>query len=96
MRDARYDIIKSLLRDGKVRTFSDIFLYVPKTIVARDLGTKVDRFTKLMNKVESFTLEEIFTIGKFCNMDEKEMLSLVMDEYYKNKKKDSKLARADK
>jgi hypothetical protein len=40
-RDKRYNLIKSLLSDGKIKVLSDIFDWVPKTIVSHDLGKKV-------------------------------------------------------
>ncbi len=44
-RDPRYDLIRSMINDGKIVSFNDIFKFIPKTIVAKDLGKKVDRFT---------------------------------------------------
>ena len=43
-RDSRYNVIKAMIADGNIVTFNDIFEYIPKTIVAIDLGKKVDRF----------------------------------------------------
>lgn len=86
-RDSRYDLIKPMITDGKIITFNDIFKFIPKTIVATDLGKKVDRFTELMNKIEEFTLEELFLIAKFCYIDERQIINLVMADYFKNKSK---------
>lgn len=86
-RDSRYNLIKAMISDGKIVTFNDIFEYIPKTIIATDLGKKVDRFNKLMNKVEGFTLEEIYRIGSFCDLSERQMYELVEAEYFKSKSK---------
>lgn len=80
-RDDRYDLIKPMLSEGKINSFNDIFKYIPKTIVAKDLGKKVDRFTELMHNVEEFTVEELFTIANFCSLDEVQMLNLMLNEY---------------
>jgi len=85
-RDRRYVLIRTLFNDGKIHTFNEIFGFVPKTIVANDLGKKVDRFNKLMNKVEKFTLEEIFQIGRLCDLEEGQILQLVMEDYFMQKK----------
>ena len=87
MRDDRYDLIRPMLNDGKILSFNDIFKFIPKTVVATDLGKKVDRFSELMKRVEKFTLEELFTIGRFCSLDEMQILILAKDEYLKNKSK---------
>jgi hypothetical protein len=90
-RDHRYDLIKSMIAEGKIISFVDIFKYIPKTIVARDLGKKVDRFTELMYNVEEFTLKEIYLIANFCEMNESEMYKLVETEYLMKKNKIMKI-----
>jgi hypothetical protein len=72
-----------MLSEGKILSFNDIFKFIPKTIVATDLGKKVDRFTELMRRVEDFTLQELFIIAKFCNIDENQIVKLAINEYKK-------------
>ncbi|HEX9509724.1 MAG TPA: hypothetical protein VF939_04545 [Puia sp.] len=86
-RDPRYDLIKPMIIGGKIKTFTDIFKFIPKTVVATDLGKKVDRFTELMNRIEGFTLEELFMMAKFCDLDESQMLQLAENEYLMSKSK---------
>jgi hypothetical protein len=40
-----------------------------------------------MNRVEKFTLEELFTIARFCSISESKILELAEKEYLKRKKK---------
>ena len=82
-RDSRYDLIKPMLLEGKIVSFTDIFKYIPKTIVANDLGKKVDRFTVMMNQVEKFTLEELFRMAAFCRLTRDQMFGLLLNEYVK-------------
>lgn len=86
-RDDRYDLIKSMMRDGKIKSLLDIFKYIPKTVVADDLGKKVDRFNELMNRVDQFTVEELFLMASWCNLSPEEILQLMLVEYRKSKKK---------
>jgi hypothetical protein len=86
-RDDRYDLIKSMMRDGKIKSLLDIFKYIPKTVVADDLGKKVDRFNELMNRVDQFTVEELFLMASWCNLSPEEILQLTLVEYRKSKKK---------
>lgn len=86
-RDSRYDLIKPMIAEGKIICFTDIFKYIPKTIVANDIGKKVDRFTGLMNRVEGFTLEELFLIAKNCEISESQIYKLVETEYLIKKNK---------
>jgi hypothetical protein len=84
-RDPRYDLIKSLYERGKIVSFNDIFKYVPKTVVANDLGKKVDRFTELINGIGGFTLNEIALIGNFCELEEELAFKLAEKEYFSQK-----------
>ena len=76
-----------MLEKGNVQSFNDIFKYIPKTVVAINMGKKVDRFTEIMNRVEKFKLEEVFAVAKLCEVDDSEMLQLVYKEYIKQKRK---------
>lgn len=84
-RDDRYDLIKPLIANGKIVAFNDIFKYIPKTIVAKDLGKKVDRFNILMSRVEEFTLQDLFIIAGFFDLQEWEILKLIMNDYERSK-----------
>ncbi|WP_431215069.1 hypothetical protein ACQ86N_10260 [Puia sp. P3] len=39
-RDERYTIVRTMYEAGHVASFNDIFKYIPKTVVANDLGKK--------------------------------------------------------
>src|ERR1700722_14549092 len=84
-RDHRYDLIKPMVETGKIMFFNDIFKYIPKTIVAKDLGKKVDRFNILMTHVEQFSLDDLFILAGFFDMENREMLNLVMNDYERSK-----------
>ncbi len=84
-RDERYKIIRALHTAGMIKSFKDIFSYIPKTVVATDLGKKVDRFNVLINRVDKFTIEELYTIGMFCDLSLSEMLKLAEEEFLKQR-----------
>lgn len=86
-RDRRYQIIKPMLNDGKIKSFLEIFEFIPKSTVAADLGINSDRFNKLMKRIDWFTLDELFLLAKFCDLDERQMMELVFYDYYKSKSK---------
>jgi len=84
-RDHRYDLIKPMIESGKILSFNDIFKYIPKTVVAKDLGKKVDRFNTLMSRVEEFMLSDLSIIATFFEIDEDDIIKLIMIDYKKNK-----------
>ncbi len=74
-----------MVETGKIICFNDIFRYIPKTVVAKDLGKKVDRFNTLMSRVEDFTLKDLFIMAGFFDIDEEVIVRLVMNDYKRNK-----------
>jgi hypothetical protein len=86
-RDDRYDLIKPMIESGNIIAFNDMFKYIPKTIVAKSLGKKVDRFTELMKKPEGFTIEELYTIARYSKISGSDIYQLVEKEYMKKRGK---------
>jgi len=75
--EARYSTIKHMLLAGKIKTFLDIFIYIPPTIVAKDLGKRGPRFTELINSLEDFTLKEILLLAQFFDLTRAEIFQLI-------------------
>jgi hypothetical protein len=80
-RDHRYAVIKPLYEQGKIRSFLDIFRFVPRTVVAGDLGKKVARFSAQLNHLENFDLSDLFLIGNLCQLTRTQMLKLMTMEF---------------
>ena len=80
-RDHRYAVIRPLYEEGKIKTFMDIFRYVPRTVVAGDLGKKVARFSAQLNHLENFDLSDLFLIGNLCQLTRTQMLKLMTIEF---------------
>ena len=90
-KDVRYRAVKRLIEKGDITEFNQIFKYIPKSIVAGDMGAARDRFNKKINRVEKFTFEDIFTIGKFLELEDMMILiQLVHAQYVVQKKKKKK------
>jgi hypothetical protein len=86
-KDRRYDIIEPLIVQGRIETFTDIFKYIPKTVVATDLGIHSNRFNELLVKVEKFRLEDLFRLARLVDISERQMLELIYKEYELSKGK---------
>lgn len=80
-RDIRYSVIKPLYLEGRIKTFMDIFKYVPRTVVAGSLGKKVARFSAQLNHLENFDLTDLFLIGNLCALTRTQMLKLMTMEF---------------
>jgi hypothetical protein len=84
-RDDRYNLIKLLHADGQIKILDDIFKYVPKTVVATDLGKKVTDFNVLLARPDNFELREIYRIGNLCGLTDRDAYLLVEAQYLMKK-----------
>ena len=74
---------------GFIHSFQDIFVALPKSVIARDLGMNNVRFTRLMNNVDLFLLRDLFRLADRLEVDEMIIVNLICQQYKtdKNKKK---------
>jgi hypothetical protein len=54
-----YDLVRPMFTSGKLKTFSEIFQLVPKTVVANDLGKEKRRFNELIKDPNDLSYQEI-------------------------------------
>ena len=88
-KDERYKAVKRLIEKGDITEFNEMFTYIPKTVVARDLGAAPARFSEKMNLIEKFTLQDMFSIAKLLEIESIAVLRLADNQYsaQKNNKK---------
>ena len=90
-KDQRYEFARLQLERGKITEFNQIFRYIPKSVVAGDLGIARHSFNKKINRVEKFTFEDIISIGRFMAVDDMlPLFKLVFVQYLVQKKKKKK------
>ena len=80
-RDTRYDLIEPMMSQGKIVAFLDIFKYIRKTVVAIDLGKKVDRFTVMMHDPKKFSVGDVYKMGVLFKISAKKVFELIDNEY---------------
>lgn len=80
-RKNRYDVIRTMFDQGEIRSLIDIFRFVPKTVVAGDLGKKVARFNTIFKRPGDLTLEDMYRLGHLCGLSERQIYEL-FETYY--------------
>src|SRR6202012_4679166 len=81
-RDHRYPTIKPMLDQGRIKSFTDIFLYLPKSVLAADLGKNLKRFNELLLHVEGFTIKDLVIMSNLCGLSRMEMFHLIDEEFF--------------
>lgn len=72
-RDPRYDTIKGLLQAGAITRFTDIFAWIPATVVAKDLHTNGTRMKRMIKNPEEFQVKDINAIAHLIGCNPKKL-----------------------
>lgn len=86
-RDPRYNAIKGLLQAGVITRFTDIFTWIPPSVVARDLHTNGTRLKRMIKNPEEFQLKEIYAIAHLIGCDPKKLGLMAVAEIKEKKGK---------
>lgn len=77
-RDNRYKAVLSLIQTGEIKTFEQIFNFIPRKVVYTDLGLNYYRFARLVKQPTLFTLKELITLAGFIGCDPQIMFTMAM------------------
>lgn len=80
MPDPRYSTIHGLLKEGEIKTFTGIFIWIPYTVVARDIDTNNPRMKKMVANPSLWTLGEIYRLAELIGWDPKKLLLMAGEE----------------
>lgn len=73
----QYKDVKMMFEERKIGLLEDIFIYVNRSTVAKDLGKKRDTLNRLMNRVERFTFGNIRSLAELSGLTLEQILTLV-------------------
>jgi len=76
MMDQRYTTIKVLMESGHITTFRQIFDYIPKTVVYKDLRVNFNRFSKAILDPSGLSMGELRTLAEFFGIDTKKLIDM--------------------
>lgn len=79
--DHRYPTIKPMLDQGRIKKLTDIFIYIPRTVLAQDIGKNLKRLNELLDRPENFMIKDLLLIGNLCTLSRREMLLLLDAEF---------------
>lgn len=82
----RQEIVKNLIEGGQITEFRDIFLYVTKTQVAKQLGIGYTRFIKLVKDPKPFRYREIYMLAAVLKVPARNISELIHNQIDKKKR----------
>lgn len=84
--ERHYKVGKSLILDGTIKTFGDIFEYVPKSTVAKDLKMHFNTFQSRLNHTGTFSIQELTTLAELLAVDPMVIITLAFADFNHNRK----------
>lgn len=88
MKDPRYQTLKGLLNAGAIKQFTDIFTWIPPTVVAKDFGTNNARMKKMVADPSLWQLSELYQLAEWIEYDPKKLALMAVDQVEKMKSPD--------
>lgn len=85
-KDRRYNTVKNLISGNYIKTFSEIFDTVPKSVVAKDLGFNNERISGLITDVDRFIVKDLFKLAALIEVEEIEIMKLICNQHAIEKK----------
>jgi hypothetical protein len=79
-KDHRYKVINIMIKAGAIKSFKEIFVHLPKTVVAKDLHMNNNRMTRLIEEPGGFTFTDIATIAKLAGIDFMTLAGMIAKE----------------
>ena len=77
--DPRYQLIGPAVREGKINSFSQLFICIPPTKMASDLGMKVGRLNEIIDaNFDDFTVARIRKLALLAELPETKILELIL------------------
>jgi hypothetical protein len=87
--DKRYDTIKVLVNSGHISSFRDIFNYIPKTIVYKDLHVNFNRFSRAIHNPALLTMKELMALADLFGIDAKLLIDMAYAQVLETQKRRS-------
>lgn len=79
-KDPRYKVINIMIKAGAIKSFKEMFVHIPKSVVAKDLHMNNNRMTRLIAEPGGFTFADIAFIAKISGLDFMVLAGLIAKE----------------
>lgn len=80
MTDPRYSTIHGLLKAGAIQKFTDIFVWIPHTALAKEYRTNNARMKKMVADPALWKLSELYKLADLIGWDKKKLVLMAMEE----------------
>lgn len=79
IKDNRYNVVRILLEKGEIKTIVQIFQYIPKSVVSKEIKTNNNRFTRLIKDPQRFKLSELTKIAGAIGIESEVLVLMALN-----------------
>ncbi len=79
-KDPRLDAIRILIETGHIKTFREIFEFVPVNVLADITGNRFNRMVEMKKNPRLFRLLDFIKVAEVIGVDEKMVIDLAMEQ----------------
>jgi hypothetical protein len=80
IRDPRYTTVRILIEDHKINRITDIFKYIPPSVVAKDMHTNITALENKFAHLWQFTIGDIYRLAEIIDCDFHLIFHIISDE----------------
>lgn len=86
-KDHRFRVVKVLIESNEIKSFQQIFNFIPKRVVYESLGLNYARFQRLYTHPDLFTMRELVALAGHVECDPFKLFELAIQKKVEPKKK---------
>lgn len=79
-KDPRYGSIKVLIETGHIKSIKEIFLFIPKTTVYKDLRVNFNRFDRAIADPSIFRMKELMILSELFGIDARKFIDMAYEQ----------------
>jgi hypothetical protein len=87
VKDKKYSALKAYIESGNIKSFTEIFDIVPKSIITKDTGINWTRLTNKISNPDKFSVKDIRIIAQLIGVDSRKLYDLIATAAEKAAKK---------
>lgn len=79
-----------MIEHDRIEDLKDIFKYIPKTVVAKDLGINNNRFSDLLKTPKNLRVYDLVRLADLCGITLRQIFDLITTELEREKDRSEK------
>ena len=77
VKEKRYNALKSYIETEGIKSFTEIFDIIPKSVIVRDAKLNYVRLEAKIKSPEKFTIKDLLTISDLIGIDSRKLYNLI-------------------